>query len=617
MRKSFNLPDWLLTLFSWSGPQNPPTNPPATIRSVENDSFKENEPFINTFVDDYASGSDETLKMECLENDESLKIHSVDDESPKKEHLESVSFKGNGSSTGCPRGTGCEAPPPSPHGFEAENESSKADLSEDEFGLDFEPDSDMDQAICESESLEENEPLAKSLRIRDIVRPESITSSWDIPSDESRIGSPTPTWKDLERKYATAERSISQASTVLESPESNERLRQGMSACEVAMAAVAKDAFNIDSKVWDGVYWHEILACGMAADSLNIPDLGKDIEIVAAVDHVEHVSTPSDLETYFQPGEILQTKRTVGYEPGGVCPYTSLCCHFHDAYGRILTLRCPHPRLMDSGCCHDHETSKSFIENEQLGNCIIRVLLAASPASQLFGEHEQSAEEALLILDDILRITTAQEAEENIVESLGLTEVFDVGNRDFSNASYSSGFKFSAYGYVLEENSDCSTGQNEPDRTTAPHKVNSSPGESDPECTVVLEKVNHSPGKNESNRTALAVLKDLNIRPVGKAATPRKNVRALVDIFQARDLMPGSSPILQSNSRIATPPPRFQRSNDLGSELGMEILNVREFVNDWRKARPGSAASNADTDVSSKFGEALERFGVPAEKENH
>ena len=96
-----------------------------------------------------------------------------------------------------------------------------------------------------------------------------------------------------------------------------------------------------------------------------------------------------------------------------------------------------------------------------------------------------------------------------------------------------------------------------------------------------------------------------------------KNVRALVDIFQARDLMPQSPPILQSSSRIATPPPRFRHSNGLGAERRTEILNVREFVNDWSRARSGSAASNADTDVSSKFGEALEQFGVPADKENH
>ena len=371
-------------------------------------------------MDDYSNGWNETLQSESSKNNESLDVAPSEYEPLEKGRLQNASNKGNESSIASPRGTGCEAPPPSPY---PSNESSKADLSEDEFGLNFEPDSDINQEIWESESVEDSERYGEPLRIRDIVRPESIASSWDIPSDDSRVGSQTPTWKDLERKYAAVKRSLRQASTTLESAESSERLKEGMSECEVRMAALTKNAFNIDSKIWDGLYWHEILACGRVANHVNNRDPGRDIEVLASVDHVEDVSALSGAETYFQPGEVLQAKRTVEYKPGGVCPYTSLCCHFHDASGRILTQQCPHPRLMQAGCCYDHETSKTFLENEQLGDCIIRTLLAASSTSQVSKESNRSAKEVFLILEDVLRITAIRDTEENKAEQLRLDRI--------------------------------------------------------------------------------------------------------------------------------------------------------------------------------------------------
>lgn len=677
------------------------------------------------------------------------------------------------------RRSGCRVPHPN-QCPKAKNESSLAMLSAGGFDLVFEPDSNMSEGIDNNESLEEREPLTASARIRDIIRPESVASSWFIPSNESREGSPFPTWMELERMLAPpsaslAGRSLSQSSTAFGSTESVEQFKEDLdplieslskshschdsellSSAEAAIAEVTKNALNIDHFVWDGFFWNEIFSCGMTSNNVNPRDRDRDIEVVAAVDHVEHVSGLIGIGTWFQPGQLLQRDSTTEkLFSRGACPRASTCCHFHDASGRILTLQCAHDsgelfneneRSLDEAyfdaldalmitavqdtldllaesfninkrtvegalsqldeillitAKHDADESfnvnKRFAEdalsevedilritaeqdfqdeleelfrkNEQLikevflelalladtflseqafEEAFLRIshlselflmnanasesfsknerfiydflklsppadLLCSHDACESFNESERSVEE-ISEPDNLLPMTVAQDVETK-TESLSSTEPLDpepLKASTNSNRYFPSGFNFSIYSDILEEDSNRSTGQNEPDSATIHKQVSRAIKQNTQHSATVHEQLNRSLGTSERN--PLTALEVFNIRLVGKAATPeRKNVQALVNLFQAHDMMSQTPPILQSSSRLGTPP-GFQRSNECEPELGIRISNTPEVVHGCSGGKQRRRTSRADTDVSSEFGEVLVRVEA---KVNH
>ena len=79
-------------------------------------------------------------------------------------------------------------------------DSSIAQLSDDEFGLDFEADPDVARSYLGSDVSQSSESLGGPLYIEDIVRPASVCHSWDLPSDDGSVFiGPTRTWIDLGR----------------------------------------------------------------------------------------------------------------------------------------------------------------------------------------------------------------------------------------------------------------------------------------------------------------------------------------------------------------------------------------------------------------------------------
>ena len=260
---------------------------------------------------------------------------------------------------------------------------------------------------------------------------------------------------------------------------------------------------------------------------------------------------------------------------------------------------------------------------------IITVPRAESTPTTSVYQSRSSAEYAFSMLDECLRITAAIDAEVNIAKALKLTKQFRDRRsevRNLSNISFLPGFKFSVYGDILEDEPANPDDRNEPEDenvsetgslTSEENKFKRKP----PFANTVYANTRNSSKENEKNlhKVTMSFMKDLNLRVVGKAASPKKKkVRALIDIFQSHNLIPQSPPILHCNSRIGTPPQQcLGRSNGQEAEQDNK-LNRGEFMHDWSKVRPTSAASNADTDISSRFGEELVRYGDVAheDKEN-
>ncbi|PQE21613.1 hypothetical protein CJF32_00004301 [Rutstroemia sp. NJR-2017a WRK4] len=117
------------------------------------------------------------------------------------------------------------------------------------------------------------------------------------------------------------------------------------------------------------------------------------------------------------------------------------------------------------------------------------------------------------------------------------------------------------------------------------------------------------------------MIEDLNLRMIGKAARSSqsasrkdKRVGALVDIFQSHGMMAPTSP----RSRLHRSPPRFQAQatptkeskNENDSKMKITVEEQREQTSTDEKKERGEEEelSEGETDVSSCFGELLEKM---------
>ncbi|PQE13814.1 hypothetical protein CJF30_00006606 [Rutstroemia sp. NJR-2017a BBW] len=117
------------------------------------------------------------------------------------------------------------------------------------------------------------------------------------------------------------------------------------------------------------------------------------------------------------------------------------------------------------------------------------------------------------------------------------------------------------------------------------------------------------------------MIEDLNLRMIGKAARSSqsasrkdKRVGALVDIFQSHGMMAPTSP----RSRLHTSPPRFQaqatptkeskNENDSKMKITVEEQREQTFTDEKKERGEEEELSEGETDVSSCFGELLEKM---------
>jgi hypothetical protein len=127
--------------------------------------------------------------------------------------------------------------------------------------------------------------------------------------------------------------------------------------------------------------------------------------------------------------------------------------------------------------------------------------------------------------------------------------------------------------------------------------------------------------KESIQAQSLVMIEDLNLRMIGKAARSSqsasrkdKRVGALVDIFQAHGMMATTSPRLllhRSPPRFqaqATPPKEFKNENDSKMKITVEEQREQTSTNEKKERREEEELSEGETDVSSCFGELLEKM---------
>lgn len=284
-----------------------------------------------------------------------------------------------------------------------------------------------------------------------------------------------------------------------------------------------------------------------------------------------------------------------------------------------------------------------------------REIIAEGFDSSLLHQATPSLGRGLLSSDGfkVSELNSKASADAKVKQPKDLTELFPPklsDTRSVSATSFASGFKFSSFGDLLRESDDAL----EDDITVTVEHVEAVEGGRHPDnfssSNFGLDKQDHNDAESRECPTfplTRVAAEDLNLRLVGKAARDsqfakqEKNGGGLVDIFQARGLMPQVlRPSIHRLTPQARPKGRSRYSPEAAAMEGFDafgtVQSARENVfatiagNARRNLTPtrhgqtplapllrhASASSDIETEASSVFGDPLERICRHEDKEN-